>query len=53
MTSPRIVATDLDGTLLNSLGSVSTRTRQALRLASDAGAQIVFLTARPPRRSCS
>ncbi|MFG1866194.1 HAD family hydrolase [Microbispora bryophytorum] len=49
MTFPRIVATDLDGTLLNSLGSVSARTQQALRLASDAGAQIVFVTARPPR----
>ncbi|MFI6292854.1 Cof-type HAD-IIB family hydrolase [Nonomuraea sp. NPDC050790] len=49
MTPPRIVATDLDGTLLDSTGSVSPRTRAALRLAERAGAEIVFVTARPPR----
>ncbi len=47
--TPRVVATDLDGTLLRSDGSVSERTRRALRLARRAGAEIVFVTARPPR----
>ncbi|GAA3096643.1 HAD family hydrolase [Nonomuraea salmonea] len=46
---PRIVATDLDGTLLTSDGTVSPRTRQALRAARAAGAEIVFVTARAPR----
>ncbi|WP_197093870.1 HAD family hydrolase [Nonomuraea sp. SBT364] len=49
MNSPRIVATDLDGTLLRSDGTVSPRTREALRLARRAGAEVVFVTARPPR----
>ncbi|MEV4284584.1 HAD family hydrolase [Nonomuraea bangladeshensis] len=49
MNSPRIVATDLDGTLLTSDRTVSPRTRDALRLAREAGAVIVFVTARPPR----
>jgi Cof subfamily protein (haloacid dehalogenase superfamily) len=46
---PRIVAVDLDGTLLRSDLTVSDRTRAALRLARDAGARIVAVTARPPR----
>ncbi|MFI6923287.1 HAD family hydrolase [Nonomuraea spiralis] len=46
---PRIVATDLDGTLLTSSGAISPRTDQAMRLARSAGAEIVFVTARPPR----
>ncbi|MDJ0344622.1 HAD-IIB family hydrolase [Streptomyces sp. H10-C2] len=46
---PRIVATDLDGTLLRSDGTVSARTRRALRSAEAAGAEVVFVTARPPR----
>ena len=49
MIAPRIVATDLDGTLLDSTGQVSPRTRRALGRARDAGADIVFVTARPPR----
>ncbi|HEX4817293.1 MAG TPA: HAD family hydrolase [Nonomuraea sp.] len=49
MTLPRLVATDLDGTLLTPGGVVSPRTRRALRLAREAGAEIVFVTARPPR----
>lgn len=49
VTFPRIVATDLDGTLLTSTGSVSARTRQALGAARAAGAEIVFVTARAPR----
>ncbi|MGW0854261.1 HAD family hydrolase [Streptomyces sp. NPDC002690] len=49
MTFPRLVATDLDGTLLRRDGSVSDRTLRALRSARDAGAEIVVVTARPPR----
>ncbi|MFB4275630.1 HAD family hydrolase [Nonomuraea sp. MTCD27] len=49
VTFPRIVATDLDGTLLTSDGTVSPRTRKALRAARTAGADIVFVTARAPR----
>ena len=49
MTTPRLVATDLDGTLLRSDGTVSDRTRAALRAAEDAGIVIAFVTGRPPR----
>lgn len=49
MTFPRLIATDLDGTLLDSSGTVAPRTRDALRVAREAGADIVFVTARPPR----
>ncbi|MGW8565456.1 HAD family hydrolase [Isoptericola sp. NPDC055881] len=46
---PRVVATDLDGTLLRSDGTVSGRTRQVLHAAEAAGTEVVFVTARPPR----
>ena len=45
----RLAAIDLDGTLLRSDGSVSTRTRAALTAAPAAGIQIVLVTARSPR----
>jgi Cof subfamily protein (haloacid dehalogenase superfamily) len=45
----RMVATDLDGTLLRSDGTVSDRTRTALRAAADAGLAVAFVTGRPPR----
>lgn len=45
----RVVATDLDGTLLRSDGSVSDRTRAALDAVWAAGIVTVFVTARPPR----
>jgi hydroxymethylpyrimidine pyrophosphatase-like HAD family hydrolase len=45
----RIVASDLDGTLLRRDGSVSPRTVRALGSAVDAGANVVLVTARPPR----
>ncbi|NUR87830.1 MAG: HAD-IIB family hydrolase [Nonomuraea sp.] len=44
-----MVATDLDGTLLDSTGTLTDRTRRALDAARAAGAEIVFVTARPPR----
>ncbi len=46
---PRIVASDLDGTLLRSDGTVCERTRDALGAARAGGALIVLCTARPPR----
>lgn len=46
---PRVVATDLDGTIVRSDGSISERTRRALAAAEDAGAMVVFVTGRPPR----
>jgi len=45
----RVVATDLDGTLLRSDGTVSERTRVALESAWAAGIVTVLVTARPPR----
>ncbi|MCW2495056.1 HAD family hydrolase, partial [Jatrophihabitans sp.] len=51
MTRPaiRLVASDLDGTLLRSDGTVSDRSRAALRAAEEAGLVIAFVTGRPPR----
>ncbi|MGW6691578.1 HAD family hydrolase [Streptomyces sp. NPDC054961] len=49
MMRPRLVATDLDGTLLRKDGGISERTRQALRRAAEGGAEVVLITARPPR----
>lgn len=44
-----LVASDIDGTLLRSDGTVSERTRSALAGAEDAGALVVLVTGRPPR----
>jgi hypothetical protein len=46
---PRLVATDLDGTLLRTDGTCSQRTRAALAAVERAGTQVVLVTARPPR----
>lgn len=46
---PRLVATDLDGTLLRGDGTISARTRAVLVAAERAGIAVVFVTARPPR----
>src|SRR5450759_590127 len=46
---PRLVATDLDGTLLRRDGMCSGRTRAALAAVEHAGIQVVLVTARPPR----
>ncbi|HEY7010189.1 MAG TPA: HAD family hydrolase [Jatrophihabitantaceae bacterium] len=45
----KLVATDLDGTLLRSDGTVSDRTRAALQSAEEAGLVVVFVTGRPVR----
>lgn len=46
---PRLVASDLDGTLLRTDGTCSERTRAALAELERAGTQVVLVTARPPR----
>lgn len=51
MSSLRLVATDLDGTLVRTDGSISERTRSALARAEDAGVAVVFVTGRPLRWS--
>jgi Cof subfamily protein (haloacid dehalogenase superfamily) len=47
--APRLVASDLDGTLVRSDGSISPRTREALARVEEAGALFVMVTGRPPR----
>ena len=44
----RLVASDLDGTLLRSDGGVSERTRAAFAAARKAGLEVVLASARPP-----
>ena len=46
---PRVVATDLDGTVVRSDGTISARTRRALEAVADSGAMVVIVTGRPPR----
>jgi Cof subfamily protein (haloacid dehalogenase superfamily) len=46
---PKIVACDLDGTLLRSDGTLSERTRRALAAVHAAGSMVVACTARPVR----
>ena len=47
--APRLIATDLDGTLLRSDGTLSRRAGAALAATEEAGIEVVFVTARPPR----
>jgi Cof subfamily protein (haloacid dehalogenase superfamily) len=46
---PAMIATDVDGTLLDADERVTPRTRAAVRAAVDAGTQFVLATGRPPR----
>ncbi|GHH70010.1 hydrolase [Streptomyces sulfonofaciens] len=46
---PRLIATDLDGTLLRDDKSVSRRTVAALAAAEQAGIEVFFVTGRPAR----
>ena len=48
-TPPKLVATDLDGTLLRSDGTLSGRTAAALAAAEAAGIRLALVTGRPPR----
>lgn len=45
---PRLIATDLDGTLLDPTGLLRPRSAAALQAAADAGIVVVFATGRPP-----
>ncbi|GGR00796.1 Cof-type HAD-IIB family hydrolase [Deinococcus ruber] len=45
----KLIATDLDGTLLNSAGEVSARSRATLQRAQQAGLVVVLITGRPSR----
>jgi Cof subfamily protein (haloacid dehalogenase superfamily) len=47
--APRLIATDLDGTLLRDDKSVSDRAIAALAAAEDAGIEVFFVTGRPAR----
>jgi Cof subfamily protein (haloacid dehalogenase superfamily) len=46
---PRVIASDLDGTLLRSDGTLDDRSQRALVAAEAAGALVVLCTARPSR----
>ncbi len=48
MTTVRLIASDLDGTLLRRDRTISDRTRTALRRAQERGVVVVLATARPP-----
>lgn len=45
----RVIATDLDGTIVRSDGTISDRTTKALARAEEAGISVVLVTGRPPR----
>jgi Cof subfamily protein (haloacid dehalogenase superfamily) len=45
----RLIASDLDGTLLRADGTISPRTRAALARAAERGIRTVLVTGRPPR----
>jgi HAD superfamily hydrolase (TIGR01484 family) len=49
MDGVRLVASDLDGTLLRPDETVSERTRRAVAAARDAGITVVLVSGRPPR----
>jgi len=45
----RLVASDMDGTVVGHDGRMSERTINAFRACADAGVDVVFVTGRPPR----
>lgn len=46
---PKLIATDLDGTIVPHNGAISRRTIAAFTKARDLGVEIFFVTGRPPR----
>jgi Cof subfamily protein (haloacid dehalogenase superfamily) len=49
VTLPALIASDVDGTLLDDDEAITPRTRSAVRAAVEAGAKFVLATGRPPR----
>ncbi|MBS9535200.1 HAD family hydrolase [Mycobacterium sp. M1] len=49
MSPPAVIASDVDGTLLDGQERVTDRTRAAVRAAVDDGARFILATGRPPR----
>jgi Cof subfamily protein (haloacid dehalogenase superfamily) len=49
VTRPKIIATDLDGTIIPFDGHISKRTIETFTKAHDLGIHIFFITGRPPR----
>ncbi len=45
----RVVASDLDGTIVRPDGTISARTLAALQRCADQGVDVLFVTGRPPR----
>ena len=45
----RLVATDLDGTVVRPDGTISARTLKAFAACAEAGVDVVYVTGRPPR----
>ena len=46
---PKLIATDLDGTIVANYGEISKRTRDAIFNAHAQGVEIFYVTGRPPR----
>ena len=46
---PKLIATDLDGTIVTHDGVISVRTIETFKRARDLGIEIFFVTGRPPR----
>jgi len=46
---PKLIATDLDGTIVTHDGAISERTVKAFTQARDLGVEVFFVTGRPPR----
>ncbi len=46
---PKLIGTDLDGTIVRDYSGVSERTVEAFRAAHNIGIEIFFVTGRPPR----
>ena len=46
---PKLIATDLDGTIVSHKGVISQRTIDVFTRARDLGVHVFFVTGRPPR----